>query len=76
MSASLGSKPHNHRKPQPKRGELPVESPGTLSSPLRQEPLASTLGPDDNRLPITDTERALFAACFGKIIDQILAEPD
>jgi len=27
-------------------------------------------------LPITDQERALFAALFGPLIDQILAEPD
>ena len=27
-------------------------------------------------LPITDQERALFAALFGSLIDQILAEPN
>ena len=27
-------------------------------------------------LPITDQERALFAALFGALIDQILAEPN
>jgi hypothetical protein len=48
----------------------------TKLSQSRQEPLASTLGHDNTRLPITDAERALFSACFGKIIDQILGEPD
>src|ERR1700739_3973044 len=28
------------------------------------------------QLPVTESERALFAACFGKLIDQILGEPD
>ena len=43
------------------------------------EPLI-VLAPDphrgDNRFPITESERLLFAACFGKLIDQIFAESD
>jgi hypothetical protein len=43
------------------------------------EPLI-VLAPDphrgDNRVPITESERLLFAACFGKLIDQIFAESD
>jgi len=38
--------------------------------------LARSLSDDNTCLPITDTERALFAVCFGKMIDQILTEPD
>jgi len=41
-----------------------------------QNSLAPTPRSEDTRLPITDTERALFSACFGRLIDQILAEPD
>ncbi len=36
--------------------------------------VAPHLRPDDTNLPITDTERALFATCFGPLIDKILAE--
>lgn len=40
----------------------------------QQDMLAPTLGADDVKLPITEAERALFSACFGEIIDRILAE--
>jgi len=38
--------------------------------------LATSSRPEDTRFPVTESERALFAACFGRLIDQILAEPD
>lgn len=55
------------RKAAPARQNFPADPRSTL---------APTPLPDDTRLPVTESERALFAACFGKLIDQILAEPD
>jgi hypothetical protein len=31
---------------------------------------------EHNLPPITETERKLFALCFGSLIEDILAEPD
>ena len=55
------------RKFAPARQNFPADPRSTL---------APALPPDDTYLPVTESERALFAACFGKLIDQILAEPD
>ena len=38
--------------------------------------LAAMPRSEDILLPVADPERALFAACFGRMIEQILAEPD
>ena len=43
------------------------EQPMVLATPSR---------PEDTHFPVTASERALFAACFGRLIDQILAEQD
>ena len=76
MSASTSQPSPRHQNPKPKSVKRSVKSPGHLSCPLRHEALASTLGDDNTPFPITDAERALFSLSFGKMIEQILAEPD
>jgi hypothetical protein len=76
MPASTRLEPHHRQNQKPKSTKLSVKSPNKLSLPSRQEPLASTLRPDNTSLPITESERTLFAACFGQLIEQILAEID
>jgi hypothetical protein len=61
---------------QPSPVKIPDSFMSGVTPPSSLEPLASALGDDNTRLSITDTERALFAACFGKVINQILVEAD
>lgn len=41
-----------------------------------QYPLEPAPPVEHNLPPITETERKLFALCFGSLIEDILAEPD
>ena len=55
------------RKSAPARQNFPADPRTTLAPTPRL---------DDTQLPVTESERVLFATCFGTLIDQILAEPD